>query len=306
VFFLNRTTQKALIILGLVILLLSLVYVTGDIASRYTLIEDLILTGLSPVQGFFSQLGTQALGIFYGIYDYPRLQEEARLLQEELARRENLQHQLLELQKENYRLREMLGFTERTEYELLPAEVIARDPSYWFETITINKGYSDGVEQDMAVLTADGLVGNIYFVSRNASKVLLLTDSRRAVSALVQRSREPGNVGIVEGYPEMQGLLRMINLPPEANIQPGDTIISAGLGGVFPKGLVIGKVLEIEIDQFGLLQRAIIQPAVNFNRLEEVLIVMEAPPGEMPQQRGEEFMGEYPTVPRTPEGLWQP
>ncbi len=273
----NRTTQKVLVVLGLIILLLSLVYFTGDITSRYTFAEDLVLTGLSPVQGFFSQLGTRTYHFFYGMFDYHRLHEEKKEIRDELARRDNLQHQLLELQKENYRLREMLDFKERTEYELLPAEVIARDPGYWFETITINKGYADGVEQDMAVVTSEGLAGNIYFVSRNSSKVLLLTDSRRAVSALVQRSREPGTVGVVEGYPEMKGYLRMINLPPEANIQPGDTIISSGLGGVFPKGLVVGSVLEIDKDHYGLLQRAIVKPAVDFNRLEEVFIVKETP-----------------------------
>jgi len=277
VFCLNRTTQKVLVVLGLIILLLSLVYFTGDITSRYTFAEDLVLTGLSPVQGFFSQLGTRTYHFFYGMFDYHRLHEEKKEIRDELARRDNLQHQLLELQKENYRLREMLDFKERTEYELLPAEVIARDPGYWFETITINKGYADGVEQDMAVVTSEGLAGNIYFVSRNSSKVLLLTDSRRAVSALVQRSREPGTVGVVEGYPEMKGYLRMINLPPEANIQPGDTIISSGLGGVFPKGLVVGSVLEIDKDHYGLLQRAIVKPAVDFNRLEEVFIVKETP-----------------------------
>ncbi len=286
--------------------MLSLVYVTGDISSRYTFAEDLVLTGLSPVQGFFSQLGTRTVGFFYGIIDYQRLLEENQRIKDELSRRDNLRHQLLELQKENYRLREMLDFKVRTEYELLPAEVIARDPSHWFETITINKGYMDGVNQDMAVVTSEGLVGNIYFVSRNSSKVLLLTDSRRAVSALVQRSREPGTVGIVEGFPEMKGYLRMINLPPEANIQPGDTIISSGLGGVFPKGLIIGHVLETEKDQYGLLQRAIVQPAVNFNRLEEVFIVMEAPPLELFEELFEESPVEYPTLPRTPEGLWQP
>ncbi len=303
----NRLTQKVLIVLGLLVLLLSLVFLTGDITARYTFVEDLVLTGFSPVQGFFSQLGTRAVGFVYGVFDYQRLQEENQRIRDELARQENFRQQLLELQKDNYRLREMLDFKQRTEYELIPAEVIARDPSHWFETITINKGYVDGVEQNMAVLTSEGLVGNIYFVSRNASKVLLLTDSRRAVSSLVQRSREPGTVGIVEGYPEMKGFLRMINLPPEANIQPGDNIISSGLGGIFPKGLIIGQVLEIEKDHFGLLQRAIIKPAVNFNRLEEVFIVLELPAGELPEEILETADPDAPPAAEdAPEGPRQP
>jgi rod shape-determining protein MreC len=264
-------------ILGLIILLLTLTFFTGKFRSRYTFAEDLIMTGLSPVQGFFSQIGRRTYIFFQGMVDYQRVLEENKRLKAELAARDHHDYRLLELQKENYRLREMLGFKERTEYSLLPAEVIARDPSHWFETIIINKGYADGVEKDMAVVTSQGLVGNILFVSRNSSQVLMLTDSRRAVSALVQRSREPGFIGIVEGYPEKDGYLRVTNLPPEANIQPGDAVISSGLGGVFPKGLVIGHILEIGKDQYGLLQQAIVVPAVNFNRLEEVFIIVKIP-----------------------------
>ncbi len=273
----SETKQKIIAVLALVILLLTMVYYTGDLRSRYTPVEDLTLAVISPVQGFFSRLGHSVLGPFRGFFEYRELLKENERLKRELAVRNNVRYQLLELQKENYRLREMLGFKERTEYTLLPAEVIARDPSYWFETITINKGYADGVQKDMAVVTSEGLVGSISYVSRNSARVLLLTDSRRAVSALVQRSRDPGSVGIVEGYPEKKGYLRIINLPPESNIQPGDTLISSGLGGVFPKGLVIGHIIEIDVDQYGLLQQALVNPAVNFNRLEEVFIVTGVP-----------------------------
>lgn len=272
---LNQVTLKTIGIVLLVVAMLSMIYITGEHHVGPSFAEDSILSGLSPVKGFFSHLGNRAFYFFQGMMDYPRLLEENRRLREELAQRENYRYQLVEMQKENYRLREMLDFKERTEYELLPAEVVSRDPAHWFETLTIDKGHGDGVEENMAVVTAEGLVGSVLEVSRNSSRVLLLTDSRRAVSALIQRSRDPGEVGVVEGYPEQQGLLRLINLPPEANIQPGDTIVSSGLGGVFPKGLVIGHALEIEKDQYGLLQRALVRPSVNFNRLEELFIVFE-------------------------------
>ena len=274
----DQTGRRFFIFLSIIILLLSAIHFTGDYRSRYTFAEDLLLAGLSPVQGFFSQLGWRTYRFFEVILDHNRLIEENKTLQQELAARDNLRYQLVELQKENYRLREMLDFRERVSYELLPAQVIARDPSQWFETITISKGYIDGVKKDMAVVTSDGLVGNVAKVSRNSAQVLLLTDSRRAVSALIQRTREPGTVGIVEGYPEEKGYLRMVNIPPEAKLQPGDTVISAGLGGVFPKGLIIGHLLETGSDQYGLLQQAIIKPAVDFNRLEEVFIVIERLP----------------------------
>ncbi len=276
----NRFLPKLIGFFALIILLLTLIYYTGEHRSRYTFIEDLLLTAISPVQGFFSEVGGAASDFFQGVTSYREILEENRNLREELASRDNFRQQLLELQKENYRLREMLGFKERTEYELLPAEVIARDPTHWFETIVINKGHYHDIEENMAVVTAEGLVGNVFQVSRNSSRVLLLTDSRRAVSILVQRSRDPGTAGIVEGYPEEEGFLRVINLPPEANIQPGDSIISSGMGGIFPKGLIVGQVMEVDKDQYGLLQQAVVRPAVNFNRLEEVFIVMDMVGGE--------------------------
>ncbi|NLX90741.1 MAG: rod shape-determining protein MreC [Firmicutes bacterium] len=267
----------AILGVGVILLALSLVFFTGEDLAHVNLVKDTFLTGFSQVQGFVARLGASTAGFFQGIFDFRNLQEENKELRKELAERENLRHQILELQKENYRLRGMLDFKERTEYELLPAEVIARDPSNWFETITVNRGALHGVKKNMPVITSQGLVGNILKVSRTSSRVLLLTDSRRAVSALVMRSREPGDVGIVEGSSGESASLRMTNLPPEANIQPGDTVISSGLGGIFPKGLVIGTVLETGLDQYGLLQQAVVLPAVNFNRLEEVFIVMDFP-----------------------------
>ena len=284
----DQTARRFFIFLSLIILLLSAIHFTGDYRSRYTFAEDLLLAGLSPVQGFFSQVGWRTYRFFQVIVDHNRIIEENKMLKDELASRDNLRYQLVELQKENYRLREMLDFKERGSFELLPAQVIARDPSQWFETVTINKGYVDGVEKDMAIVTSEGLVGNVSKVSRNSAQVLLLTDSRRAVSALIQRTREPGTVGIVEGYPEEKGYLRMVNIPPEAKLLPGDAVISAGLGGVFPKGLIIGHLLEAGSDQYGLLQQAIIKPAVDFNRLEEVFIVIELLPEQ--SENGDELL----------------
>ena len=221
-------------ILILILFFLSLSFFTGKFYYRYARAEDLLMTGLLPVQGFFSQVGSRVYAFFEGVLEYSKVLEENKRLKDELAAEQNLRSQLMELRKENHRLREMLGFKEQTAYTLLPAEVVARDPSQWFETITINKGYVDGVQKDMAVVTSQGLVGNVFFVSQNSSRVLMLTDSRRAVGALVQRSREPGFIGIIEGYPE-KGFLRM------SNLSPGPTSSRVMLsffrpGVVFPRG----------------------------------------------------------------------
>ena len=142
----NQTTRRVLGIIGLIILLLSLIFFTGKFRSHYTFAEDLIMTGLAPVQGFFSQLSMKTATFFQGIVDYERVLQENKELKTRLAAEDNIRHQLLELQKENHRLRKCWTL-KCAEYSLLPAEVIARDPSHWFETITINKGYADGVKR---------------------------------------------------------------------------------------------------------------------------------------------------------------
>ncbi|MCW3491352.1 rod shape-determining protein MreC [Dethiobacter alkaliphilus] len=258
----------------LLVLLLGTAKITADRQS-ITVVEEVLLTVVAPVQGVFQRLTRSVESTLATVQNYQLMLEENERLHDQLAATAAMEVRLIELQQENNRLRAMLDFAERSDYELIPAAVVARDPSNWFYTITINRGRNHGVRDGMAVMTSEGLIGNVYSAQEFSSQVLLLTDGRRAVSSLVQRSREPGEVevGVVENDPDRPGYLRMINLPREANIQPGDTIISSGLGEMFPKGLLIGHVLETMEDELGITQYAFLKPAANFNRLEEVFVV---------------------------------
>lgn len=271
----KRKTRKIRITALLIVLFLLLV-MAGFTADRRGISwpEEILQFVVAPVQGVFQRLTRSAEGVFASIKNYQLLLAENERLREQLAAATALETSLTELKQENDRLRRMLELREASDYELIAAEVIARDPSNWFKTITINKGSRQGIKQDMAVITTDGLIGSILSVAPNSAHVLLLTDERSAVSAVVQRSREPGEVGLIEKDPENPTALRMKNLPRDANIQPGDTIISSGLGGLFPKGLLIGYVSSTAEDKMSLTQYAAVQPAVNFNRLEEVFIVV--------------------------------
>ena len=271
----KKGRRSAYLLLVAVLSLLLLINLTGG-GRDLTPVEDGLLAIIAPVQQVFSSLGKKIQSFVDAVLSFQELRAENERLLEENIFLENQLLYLQELQKENYRYRSLLDFMEGSELELLPARVVARDPSQWFGTITVNRGYLDHVQREMAVVTARGLVGMVSTVSSNSCQVILLTDPRLAVSALVQRSRETGVVGIVESYPDAPAYLRMTNLPPEANIQPGDEVISSGLGGIFPRGLYIGTVKEVGEDQFGLVLSAIIQPKVNFNRLEEVLIVLSS------------------------------
>ncbi len=269
----SKGYRRLYLLLAIVLGLLVLINYTGS-RKDFTPLEDAVLTLLAPVQKMFARAGTNIQYFFDTVAQFQQFKAENEHLKKEITLLESRLLYLQELQKENHRYRELLEFRHNSGFELLPAEVIARDPSQWFGTITINRGYLDGVQQEMAVITGQGLVGMISSVSPHSSQVILLTDPRLAVSAIVQRSREAGVVGIVESYPKSPVYLRLTNLPLEANVLPGDHVISSGMGGIFPKGLYIGKVKELAKDQPGLVLTAVIEPKVNFNRLEEVLIVL--------------------------------
>jgi len=262
------------------VLLLGLISLTARGRQEVSMIEDVVLVILTPVQGVFQRITRSAESVLATVRNYQYLLKENERLTEQLVAAATLESRLAELRRENHRLRQLLNLEARSEHELMAAEVTAREASGWFQTMTINRGATHGVAPRMAVVTSEGLVGNVLSVTTVSAQVLLLTDTRQAVSALVQRSRDPGEAtGIVESAAGRLGSLKMINLPREANIQTGDTVISSGLGGVFPKGLVIGYVLETGEDEYAIMKYALLKPAANFNRLEEVFVVLTSPAG---------------------------
>lgn len=277
----NQGRRNLILLLVVIFGLLLLISFTGEGREHLTPVEDALLAFFAPVQNLFSSAGQRIQSWLDAAVSFHELRAENDKLREEIAFVEGLLIQFQEMQKQNARYRQMLEFKESSEFDLLAAELIARDPSQWFGTITINRGYLDGVRKESPVITDRGLVGMVSNVSPNSSQVILITDPRLAVSAMVQRSREPGLVGIVEGYAQGPTYLRMTNLPPDVQVQPGDAVISSGLGGVFPKGLYIGTVKDLGEDHDGLVQSVTIEPRVNFNRLEEVFIVI-GPRPEIP------------------------
>ncbi len=200
------------------------------------------------------------------------------------VKRENqeLKREISALREENNRLREWILAEKRMErlsaYQAqysstaIVAQVIARDPSNWFKTILVNKGEDDGVTKDMAVITADGVVGRVMEVSPKVAKVLQITDPNSALDVLVQRSRCQG---IMEGRIEDLCILKYVQKSDD--IQVGDAVVTSGMGGIFPKGLLTGTVTKVDRKRAGIFQYIEVKPSVDFSRLEEVLIVGEEP-----------------------------
>ncbi len=204
-------------------------------------------------------------------------------------RRENaaLRRTVAELREENSllrekaiaseRLRNLLQFSKKIPRSMLPAQIIGIDPSSWFRTILIDKGTKHGVKRGMAVVSPEGIVGHVLQASPRYAKVLLITDFNSSVDAVVQRSRAKG---LVAGNGENRCRLKYAERTED--IQVGDRVVTSGLGGRYPKGLMIGKISKIEKKSYGLFQHAEIILSVNFSKLEEVFVITEGHPIEVP------------------------
>lgn len=190
------------------------------------------------------------------------------LLQAENANMKNRLVMIEELKTENERLRRLFNFKRDLGFSLIVAKVIAKDPSNWSSSLIIDKGKDDDIEPEMCVVTEAGLAGKILEVGSTTSKVMLINDPNSSVSSLIQRSREHG---VTSGT--ITGQLRLHFLPLNSDVKPADIIITSGLGGIYPKGLVIGKVMEVDNDMEGLSKSCIVKPAVRLASLEEVLII---------------------------------
>ncbi len=215
------------------------------------------------------------------------LDEENAILRQTLAQYAKDAARLNDLEAQNLRLKTALDFTERQKqlnnYIYRIAEVIAGSPDLYHNHIIINLGSKDGVRVNMAVTTVDGLLGRIIGVSPFTSTVQMLTEmdnqsTTKGIAATV-KGKESASFGLVEGYDRTTNRLIMTKIDPSDPIQPGDEIVTSGLGDVFPRGLVVGTLENKTIDEFGLTYRALVKPNQDFRRIHEVFVV------EVPEMR---------------------
>jgi rod shape-determining protein MreC len=176
---------------------------------------------------------------------------------------------LSEVELENVRLRRLLDYRQALPGRLLTAQVVGWDPGA-ARTVTIDRGSSDDVTKGKGVLTPDGVVGRVIEASAHAARVLLITDGNSGVAGLVQRTRAHG---IVHGT--LEGGCALKNVKRTEDVQVGDAVVTSGLDGIFAKGLLIGKVTAVDKKGQGLFQNADIAPGADFDRLEEVLVLLD-------------------------------
>ena len=261
------------IMLAVIAVLAILIAVTYD-RVQVTFIEDAVNSVLSPIQSFSVKASNSIIDFFERVFSSTDLDKENEQLKVQLAQYEIIENELNTLREENERLKGLLNYTEITQnYMYVTARVIGKSQGVWFSEFTVNAGRNDGVMENQAVVNSKGLVGRVSSVSANTCKVTSIIDSTSDVSVMVERTRDYGFARGILNVDEKEKL-ELYYLPSGYDLVPGDNILTSGIGGIFPKGIAIGTVTEVSRANEDTEDRnAIIQPAVDFLRLEEVMIV---------------------------------
>lgn len=255
--------------LGLIFLLIALLLLARSCGTSSTLsgAESSAKEAWAPIS---------AIGDFFSnIFDFSTkksLQAEVDKLNEELANLKTESQISDDVASENEDLRSLLKLKEEysSTWVTVAAEVTARDADNWYEKLTINKGSADGITENMAVVNQDGLIGKTTNVTENTSDVILIIDSSGALGGMLQESSIQG---VLQGIGGGKGLITMTKLPYNADIQLNDVVVSSGVGGVFPAGLLVGTVIKVNTSADGLSKEAIVEPYVNFDDLKFVLVI---------------------------------
>jgi rod shape-determining protein MreC len=272
-----RNRPLMVTIITVIVLLVLLVMTAGVKDMSGT--ESVIGSILSPVQSALYS-ATDAISDFFSrMFSGADVQTENQDLKAQVAELEGQLQDYNEVKKENERLASLLKFVDTNPgLDIISAKVIRKDQGHWFSTFTINVGLANGVEADMPVVNGDGVVGMVIAAGANWSRVLSIIDSESGISAIVERTRDPGIVhGTVSSGDEEKATLTLGALPLNADLVPGDTVITSGLTDVFPKGIKIGEVIEVSSSSDGRTNEAVVKPWVDFNHLEEVSVITTKP-----------------------------
>jgi len=220
-----------------------------------------------PLRGLAALTG--GLGEFWnGYIALHQVHADNQQLRREIEYLRGQNNDLREAASATRRLERLLGFKERNRPQAVAAQVMGRDSTNWYRGVLLDRGERSGIQTGMGVMTEAGMVGQVVKTTSLSAVVLLVTDPNIAVTALIQRTRDEG---IVSGTPK--GFLKMKYIPLLSTVRKGDVVVTSGLAGMFPKGVMIGVVKDIEKIEGEPFQAAELAPAVDFSKLEEVLVV---------------------------------
>ncbi len=237
--------------------------------AKWNPAEQLIVQITAPFQRFITHTVNITEKFWLGYFHLVNVRHENRRLKKEFdaLRMENIRYR--EQLSTHQRLQELLQFKHTIDRPVLAAQAIGLDPTGWFKSIIIDKGKKAGLKLNMPVVSACGVVGRIVSVSPTYAKALLIIDQNSAVDCLVQRSRDRG---MVKG--ESIDNCKLDYVVKSSDVAIGDMVVTSGLGGTFPKGLPVGRILDVKEVSGDLFKDIVVKPVVDFSKLEEVLVIL--------------------------------
>ena len=243
-------------------------------------------TFASPLQNASSKASNATSGFFQQIWNFRSTAQENDQLKQRLSAVETELNQARQAETENERLKELLKLNEHNEIKSVPARVIARDASVWFNTITINRGSTSGVEVNMPVVTGSGIVGRVITVSPFASQVMLITDEKAGAGAVVGQLGQSGALGSVRGRADLGvALIEMRYVSGLEKVEINDNVMTTGQDGIYPPGLNVGRVVDVKNGTATQAHQIFIQPGAQLDHLEEVAVLLyHAPQRSAPQE----------------------
>lgn len=234
--------------------------------------EQTTITLTGPFQNVISFAIRSVKEIWFRYFSLISVAEKNSRLETDLGRALERANRCDEIELANNRLRALLDFQETMKQKTVAGEIIGKDPSPWFRSIIINKGKRDGLRPSLPVIVPGGVVGIVTDVSDRYAKVLMMIDQNCSVDAVVQRNRARG---VVRG--EARDICSLEYVLYRHDLRVGDIVVTSGLDGVFPKGLRIGTISEVTKKNSGIFQDVIVTPFVDFETIEEVLVILSPP-----------------------------
>ena len=260
--------MRGVLVLGTVVAVCLLLF-TIQTRGHATGAADALALVTTPIQSGLAQVNRAAVSVWSTYQDWKNVRAENRRLRDENQRLRVESLQVSETATENQRLRRLLALQERLPLATVSAEIIAREWGGWVRSLTVNRGRGDRISRLTAVISPEGLIGRVVEVRSGVSIIQVLTDPASTVGAHVVRTR---TAGIVEGDP--RGTMRLRYMAREGGgIQVGDLVVTSGAGGVFPRGLPVGRVRAIDDRGSALFHYAVLTPVVDFARVDEVLLL---------------------------------
>lgn len=265
------------IIITVIAVILVIVILLTPLKTFFTKLGGVII---SPFCKLFNNISNSVTGWFDYMAEAGEVYETNKKLEKSIEELQIKLDSYQNLESENQRLSSILELkNDYSDIDSTAADIIARDSSNWFTVFTINKGAKDGIMKNQPVLTNGGLVGHTTDVGGNWAKVVSLIDTAHSVSGISQRSGDyvqvDGDITLMGG-----GLCKMTNITENADVIVGDVLVTSGIGGVYPEDIVIGTVQEFKNAKEGTGSFAVIKPAVDFQRINEVLVLKTKPSEE--------------------------